>query len=79
MWVMTIEPLAFPGCSMAGKGWWERSLLGFPASLARHVKSGEHCSREQWSLEVCKAGVWGLHRKLLLTFSLGDKVLGKRL
>lgn len=76
VWVMTLEPRGFPGCSMAGRRWWERSLLGFPASLARHVKN--------WSIVPGNNGLWkcamqgcgGLHRKLPLTFSLGEQSLG---
>lgn len=68
---MTIEPLGFPACNMAGKYWWERSLLGFPASLPRHVKNRSIVPWNNGPWKYARQGCGGLHRKLLLTFSLG--------
>lgn len=62
---------------MAGKYWWERSLLGFPASLARHVKNRSIVPGNNGPWKCARQGCGGLHRKLLLTFSLGKGVLGE--
>lgn len=73
MWVMTIEPLPFPGWRMAGKC----SRLDFPASPARHVEHRSIVPGNNGPWKCAGQGCEGLLRKPLLTFSLGEEVLGK--
>lgn len=69
----------FPRLQHDCKCWWERSLMGFPASFARHVKNRTIVPGNNGPWKCARQGCGGLHRKLLLTFSLCKGVLGKGL
>lgn len=53
--------------------------MGFPASFARHVKNRTIVPGNNGPWKCARQGCGGLHRKLLLTFSLCKGVLGKGL
>lgn len=81
MWVVTIEPLGFPGFGLTGKCWLmgeeSTGLSGLAPLLARRVKSRSIVPGNNGPWKCARQGCGGLHRKPLLTFSLGEGGPGK--